>query len=500
MSREWKIFGALVAIFVVAYTLPLENPKIQAAIQESFRLLQWYARNHTLSCVVPALFIAGAIITFLSQNSVMRYLGPKAKKVPAYAVASVSGGILAVCSCSVLPMFAGIYQLGAGLGPATAFLYSGPAINILAIFLSARVLGFPIGFGRAVGAIIFAVVIGIIMALVFRKGERAKVTAALQIPEPETPRRSALKTALPIACMILFLIFSDWYNPGNVTVTTTDGREFNAVVIHEAMDSIRFQLDQDLGTVKSGDKIMLAKTEIISMKEQQTWVLALYHIRWYLAGFMGLVVLLMTWRWSDRDEIRLWMHNTWDFAKMLIPLLYGGVFIVGFVSVLLPEKQVALWVGDNSIRANFVASIIGAFWYFATLTEIPITNALMNLGMHKGPVLALLLAGPALSLPSILVIRKIMGNLKTLVFVVLVVVMSTFAGMLFGTFWGEEHHSKEKVIPQAPQNQKIGTPLSLRTDHNTRLEANNKPLAIYTGVLSRYGMPEFLSIAQIIDK
>ena len=500
MSREWKIFGALVAIFVVAYTLPLENPKIQAAIQESFRLLQWYARNHTLSCVVPALFIAGAIITFLSQNSVMRYLGPKAKKVPAYAVASVSGSILAVCSCSVLPMFAGIYQLGAGLGPATAFLYSGPAINILAIFLSARVLGFPIGFGRAVGAIIFAVVIGIIMSFIFHKGEREKVTAAVQMPELEKSRKSTLKTALHIACMILFLIFSDWYNPGNVTVTTTDGREFNAVVIHEAMDSIRFQLEQDVGTAKTGDKITLAKTEITSMKEQQTWVIALYHIRWYLAGFMGLIVLLMTWRWSERDEIRQWMHNTWDFAKMLIPMLYGGVFIVGFVSVLLPEKQVALWVGDNSIRANFAASIIGAFWYFATLTEIPITNALMNLGMHKGPVLALLLAGPALSLPSILVIRKVMGNLKTLVFIVLVVVMSTFAGMLFGPFWGEEHYSKEKVIPQAPQNRKKETPLSLRTDHNTRLETTNKPLTIHTGLLSRYGMPELLSIAQIIDK
>ena len=474
MSREWKIFCALVAIFVVAYTLPLENPKIQAAIQEAFRLLQWYARNHTLSCVVPALFIAGAIITFLSQNSVMRYLGPKAKQVPAYAVASVSGCILAVCSCSVLPMFAGIYQLGAGLGPATAFLYSGPAINILAIFLSARVLGFPIGLGRAVGAIIFAVVIGIIMALVFRKGEHAKLTAALQMPEPEKPRRSALKTALPIACMILFLIFSDWYNPGNVTITTTDGREFNAVVIHEAMDSIRFQLDQDLGTAKSGDKITLAKTEIISIKEQQTWVLALYHIRWYLAGFMGLVVILMTWRWSERDEIRQWMHNTWDFTKMLIPLLYGGVFIVGFVSVLLPEKQVALWVGDNSIRANFVASLIGAFWYFATLTEIPITNALMNLGMHKGPVLALLLAGPALSLPSILVIRKVMGNLKTLVFVVLVVVMSTFAGMLFGTFWGENSNSPEEShsIEKVKQTKEI--PLSMRPVYSAPLETNNK--------------------------
>ncbi|GAH65422.1 unnamed protein product, partial [marine sediment metagenome] len=252
MNREWKVFAALVTIFVVAYALPLGNPKIQKAIQEAFRLLQWYARNHTLACVVPALFIAGAIITFLSKNSVMRYLGPKANPVLAYAVASVAGCVLAVCSCSVLPMFAGIYKLGAGLGPASAFLYSGPAINILAIFLSARVLGFSIGAGRFIGAVVFAVVIGLIMAMVFRRGERAKAEAALQMPEPEKPRRHIGKTAIFLACMILFLVFSDWFNPGNVVVKTNDGRQFKAVVIHETKDAIRFQLEQDLGSDKVG--------------------------------------------------------------------------------------------------------------------------------------------------------------------------------------------------------------------------------------------------------
>ena len=436
MNREWKIFAALVTIFVVAYALPLGNPRIQTGIHEAFRLLQWYARNHTLACVVPALFIAGAIITFLSKNSVMRYLGPKANPVLAYAVASVSGCVLAVCSCSVLPMFAGIYKLGAGLGPAIAFLYSGPAINILAIFLSARVLGFSIGAGRAVGAVVFAVVIGLIMAAVFRKGEQAKVEAALQMPEPEKPRRHIGKTAIFLASMILFLVFSDWFNPGNVVVKTSDGQEFNAVVIHETKDAVRFQLEQDIESAKTGDKITLPKTEIAGMQEQRTWVIAVYHIRWYLAALCGLAVLIMAWQWFERDEIREWMHNTWQFTKLLVPLLYGGVFVVGFVSVLLPEKQVAQWVGDNSLGANLVASVIGAFWYFATLTEIPITQALMKLGMHKGPVLALLLAGPALSLPNILVIRKVMGNGKTLVFILLVVVMSTIVGMFFGAFWG----------------------------------------------------------------
>lgn len=199
---------------------------------------------------------------------------------------------------------------------------------------------------------------------------------------------------------------------------------------------IRFQLEEDLGENKTGGKIELQKSRISDIQEQKTWVITIHHIRWYLAGLCGLAVLIMAWRWHSRDELAEWMHNTWDFAKLLVPLLYGGVFIVGFVSMLLSEKQVAQWVGDNSLRSNLVASVIGAFWYFATLTEIPITQALMKLGMHSGPVLALLLAGPALSLPNILVIRKVMGNIKTVVFVVLVVVMSTIVGMFFGAFWG----------------------------------------------------------------
>ena len=436
MKRELKVFAALTGIFLVAYFLPLGSTRIQAAILEAFRLLQWYARNHTLACVVPALFIAGAIITFLSQSSVMRYLGPRSNPVLAYAVASVAGCVLAVCSCSVLPMFAGIYNLGAGLGPATAFLYSGPGINVLAIFLSARVLGFDIGAGRFIGAVVFSVAIGLLMAAVFRRGEKVKAQAAMQMPEPEKPRRHIGKTALFLASMILFLIFSDWYNPGNVIVKTNDGRQFKAVIIHETKDMVRFQLEEDLGESKTGDKIELAKPEIADMQEQKTWIIALHHIRWYLAGLCGLAVLMMAWRWYERDELAQWMHNTWEFAKLLVPLLFGGVFVVGFVSVLLPEKQVAQWVGDNSLRSNLVASVIGAFWYFATLTEIPITQALMNMGMHKGPVMTLLLAGPALSLPSILVIRKVMGNAKTTVFVLLVVVMSTIVGMLFGAIWG----------------------------------------------------------------
>jgi len=432
MKKEWKIFGAMLTVFLVAYFLPLSDPKVKTAWVEAIKLLQWYARNHTLACVVPALFIAGGIITFLSKSAVMRYLGPRANKPLAYAVASVSGAVLAVCSCSVLPMFAGIYQLGAGLGPAAAFLYSGPAINVLAIFLTARVLGLSLGIARVIGAVGFAFVVGLLMAWIFRHGERKKLDAAMAMPEPEVPRRPLWKTALYFVCMVSFLVFSDWYNPGDVVVHTTDGQQFKAVMLQEMKDEVVFQLNEPWGEHAAKEKVTLAKASINGIDEAKTWVIAIHHIKWYLAGAMGLAVLLMVWRWFERDEVKEWMHNTWDFAKLLVPLLFGGVFVVGFVGTLLPEKVVAGAVGDNSLLSNLVGSVIGAFWYFATLTEIPICEALGKLGMHKGPMLALLLAGPALSLPSMLVIGKVMGWKKTLVFCAIIVVISTGVGMLYG--------------------------------------------------------------------
>jgi uncharacterized membrane protein YraQ (UPF0718 family) len=431
MKEDFKNFGAFVGIFLVAYYLPLSNPKVKEAILEAFRLLQWYAREHTLACVVPALFIAGAITTFLSQASVMRYLGPKANKLLAYSVASVSGCVLAVCSCSVLPMFAGIYSLGAGLGPATAFLYSGPAINILAIFLSARVLGFDIGVARAVGAILFAFVIGILMAIIFRREEKEKADAALHMPEPTGSERTLWKTACYFLCMILFLVFSDWFNPGIATVTLQDGTEMKVHVRYETKDTLTLQ-SYDEGREITSEVKTYQRSEIKDITPVPSLTLSIYHIRWYLAGLMLLAVIVMVGSWFSREEINQWMEATWDFTKMLVPLLYGGVFVVGFISVFIPEKQVALWVGDNSALSNLVASVVGAFFYFATLTEIPITEALMKLGMVKGPALALLLAGPALSLPSMLVIRSVMGTKKTLVFVSLVVVMATITGIIFG--------------------------------------------------------------------
>jgi uncharacterized membrane protein YraQ (UPF0718 family) len=430
--REFKIFSVFAAIFLVAYFLPLSNPDIQVAILEAFRMLQWYARNHTLACVVPALFIAGAITTFLSKEAVLKHLGPKARKVESYSVASVSGTVLAVCSCSVLPMFTGIYRVGAGLGPASAFLYSGPALNILAIFLTARVLGFQLGLWRAVGAIVFGILLGLIMAALFRKDEKERAAATLQLPDPPQPRRRLWQTALYFAAMMAFLIFSDWYNPGNVVVHLNDGTVLQGVMLQETRNDIVLQLEETTGSHTVGDKLTLEKTQIQTIKEEQNWVMAIYRVKWLLAGLMGLAVLAMVWRWFEREELREWMANTWDFTKLLVPLLFGGVFIVGFLGQLLPDQQIAAWVGDNGVVSTLVASVVGCLFYFATLTEIPILQALIEHGMAQGPALALLLAGPALSLPSILVIRSVLGVKKTAVFTALVIVMATTAGQLYG--------------------------------------------------------------------
>jgi uncharacterized membrane protein YraQ (UPF0718 family) len=433
-SREWKIFAAMAVVFGLAYYLPLADTKVAGAIIEAFKLVQWYARNHTLACVVPALFIAGAITTFLSQASVMKYLGPSSNKLAAYSVASVAGVVLAVCSCSVLPMFAGIYHLGAGLGPASAFLYSGPAINVLAVFLTTRVLGLEIGLWRAIGAIGFAFLVGLGMAGLFRREEREKVAAAIQMPESPPASRPIWQNALLLAAMIGFLVFSDWFNPGDAIVRRTDGGKIRGVVLQEMRDEVMIQVQETGNGVRAGERITLPKKEIAEIVVAKSWVMDVYRVRWFLAGFMGLAAALMTWRWIDRDELRTWMGNTWDFAKLLVPLLFGGVFVVGFVSALLPDRQIAMLVGDNTVTATLVGSVVGALFYFATLTEVPITQALIEHGMAPGPALALLLAGPALSLPNMLVLIKVMGVKKTVAFSVIIVIAATITGLLYGRF------------------------------------------------------------------
>ncbi|HRX86090.1 MAG TPA: permease [Phycisphaerae bacterium] len=434
--KQLKILAAILTVFLVAYLLPLANPKVTAAILEAFKLLQWYARNHTLACVVPALFIAGGIITFLSPATVMRYLGPKSNKLAAYSVASVAGTVLAVCSCSVLPMFAGIWQMGAGLGPASAFLYSGPAINILAIFLTARVLGFDIGLWRAAGAVLFAFLVGLGMARIFRREERARVAAAAVLPDPPPGGRRGWQSGLLLAAMIGFLVFSDWYNPGNAIVTRTDGTRVRGVILQEMRVEVMIQVQESTDGLRAGDRLTLPKTQIADIAEATSWVITVHHVRWWLAGLCGLALAAMVWRWVTRDEFGQWMHHTWDFTKLLVPLLFGGVFVVGFISALLPDKQIGALVGDNSLRANVVGSMVGALFYFATLTEVPITQALIEHGMAPGPALALLLAGPALSLPNMIVLIKVMGARKTAAFSLLIVVAATIVGLTYGATHG----------------------------------------------------------------
>ena len=429
--KDLKKLYWLVGIFIVMYFLPLGNPKIANAIFEAFKLLQWYVINHTLACVVPAMFIAGAISTFLSQASVMKYLGPDANRPMAYTVASVSGVVLAVCSCSVLPMFAGIYTMGAGLGPASAFLYSGPAINIMAIFLSARVLGFDIGLARAIGAIGFAFVIGLSMTFLFRKSEHIRNKAAMAMPPVPQPTRSLWKTGLYFLCMILFLVFSDWYNTNEVTLTLKNNTVMKASVQYSTQDFIEVKPYAPDGKI-AVDALRLNRSDIATIRSEDNFVMRVNAVKWYLAGLMLLAILIMLRKWFTRSEIKEWMTATWDFGMMIVPLLFGGVFVTGFIGGILPEKAVAAFVGGNGFLSNLVASIIGSLWYFATLTEIPITQMLMRLGMGKGPALALLLAGPALSVPSILVINKVIGWRKTLVFCALIVVFSTIAGYIFG--------------------------------------------------------------------
>ena len=322
-----------------------------------------YLSAHVLTCLIPAFFIAGAISVFVSQASVMRYFGPKTNKIKSYGVASVSGTILAVCSCTVLPLFAGIYTMGAGLGPAIAFLYSGPAINILAIVYSARLLGFDIGLARVIGAVSFSIIIGLLMAFIFRN-EKKKEAPAVIMPE-DSAGKSGWVTIAYFASLVCILIFGAGKN-------------------------------------------------------------------WILAAISLIALFFILYKWFNKEEIKQWFSATWSFVKMVTPWLLAGVFIAGMLKVLIPQEIVGRFVGGNSFLANFIASVFGAFMYFATLTEVPIIKAFMQMGMGKGPVLALLLAGPALSLPSMLALGKIMGAKKTIVYVCLVVVMSTFAGMIFG--------------------------------------------------------------------
>ncbi len=384
-------FAIMLAVFLAARFLPVESVRVQGAIWEAFAMLHEYARDHVLLCLVPAFFIAGAISVFVSQAAVMRYLGADASRWVAYPVAAVSGTILAVCSCTVLPLFSGIHRRGAGLGPATAFLYSGPAINVLAIVLTARVLGFELGLARAAGAIGFSVVIGLVMDFIFRAEERERAAAAPALTHPPASRR-LWQDGIYFAGLVGVLVFANWGRP-----------------------------------VGSGDGGIWA---------------AIFAAKWVLAALFLAALAAAIAFWFSRDELRTWVDATWGFAAQMLPLLFGGVLVAGFLlgrpghEGAIPSAWVAGLVGGNSLFANFFAAVAGAFMYFATLTEVPIVQGLLGSGMGRGPALALLLAGPALSLPSMLVIRSVLGTRKTIVYVALVVVLSTAAGLAYGAYTG----------------------------------------------------------------
>jgi uncharacterized membrane protein YraQ (UPF0718 family) len=433
MKRELRIFALILGSFLVAYLVPFSSGTVQRAIAEAFLMLQEYARDHVLLCLVPALSIAGAIAVFISQGSVMKYLGGKANKVVAYGVASVSGAILAVCSCTILPLFAGIYKRGAGLGPAIAFLYSGPAINILAIVLTGRILGIEFGLARALGAILFSVVIGLAMHFFFRKEERQKQEAAMAMPEPEQGR-PLWQTATFVALMIGILVFANWGKPASIEIHTLSGAAITATYAGETSDAIRYKAGGADTEVQAIERSLVARVSYAPSPYA-----TIYKGRFYIAGTLLVALFIVLGLWFKRPEIKEWGGSTWSYAKLILPYLFGGVLVAGFLlgrpghTALIPPEWISAAVGGNSWLSNFVASLAGALMYFATLTELPITQGLMGAGMGNGPALALLLAGPALSLPSMLVIRKVLGTKKTLAFVSLVVVAATLTGKLFGT-------------------------------------------------------------------
>ena len=388
MKQRSKIF-IMITVFMFFYFMPFSSSKILNALMESLLMAQDYARQHVLLCLIPAFFIAGAIANFISQENIIKYFGAEANKFLSYTVASVSGTILAVCSCTVLPLFAGIYKRGAGIGPATAFLYSGPAINVLAIILTARVLGFELGLARAIGAIIFSIVIGLSMHFIFHEDEKEKIKDKSLFAESNAPEERPLwQTAFYFATLVGILIFANWGKDGSFKI----------------------------------------------------WQV-IYNSKWHITGILLTILFWMLIKWFNKEERAQWVSSSWSFAQQILPLLLGGVLVAGFLlgrpgsEALIPKIWISNLVGGNSLWSNLFASVVGAFMYFATLTEIPILQGLLGAGMGKGPALALLLAGPALSLPNMLVIRSILGTKKTLMFIFLVITMATLSGMIFGYFF-----------------------------------------------------------------
>ena len=424
---ERKPLVWIVGLFLVAYFLPLDNANLLQSVQAALELAKWYAQEHVLLCLVPAFFIAGTIAVFISQNAVIKYLGAGAAKWAAYALASVSGSILAVCSCTVLPLFSGIYKRGAGLGPATAFLYSGPAINIMAIILTARVLGYQLGIARIIGAVAFSIIIGLLMQFIFRKEESRRNEEQIMVADI-SEERPLWQTIFHFVILVLILISATW-GPG----ATPEGA-WSWVHAHKWIITSILGLGLGISLIAIL-KIQWIRVATAVVLVGMVGILGTSPLLGFVAGVIALTVLLA----FQKDEGGEWLAESWGFAKQILPLLAMGVLVAGFLlgtpesgGGIIPGNWISSMVGGNSLWSNMFASVVGAFMYFATLTEIPILQGLINNGMGNGPALALLLAGPALSLPNMLVIRGVLGNKKTLVYVLLVILLSTIAGLFYG--------------------------------------------------------------------
>lgn len=427
---EWKPLAAAAAVFLVVFWLPVGNPRVQGAVVEALALTRWYAREHVLLCLIPAFYIAGAISVFLNQQAVLRYLGPGAPKILSYGVASVAGSVLAVCSCTVLPLFAGIYATGAGLGPASAFLYSGPAVNVLAIVLTASVLGVGLGMARAVGAVLFAVLIGLLMHLLFRRDEEARAAGrGLPLVEEE-PDRSLFQNVIYFALMVGILVFANWGRPEGDTGLWYGIYHARWLVTGILSAGLGLVLTAWFGLSRTRLALVAVPTVALALLFPETPALA------FVAGTLGLSAATST----SPGELGEWFAASWGFAKQILPLLLMGILLAGLLlgrpghEGLIPSDWIAGALGGNSLGANLFASVAGAFMYFATLTEVPILQGLLGNGMGEGPALALLLAGPAVSLPSILVIRSVIGTRKTAAFVLLVATMATVTGWVYGVW------------------------------------------------------------------
>ncbi|BDQ03094.1 permease [Ignavibacterium sp.] len=430
-KEQYKSFLWITGFFLFAYFMPIETETFRNSVIDAFALAKWYAQEHVLLCLVPAFFIAGVIAVFISQASVVKHFGAKAKKWKAYLIASVSGTILAVCSCTVLPLFSSIHKRGAGLGPAIAFLYSGPAINILAIILTAKVLGLELGIARIIGAVSFSLVIGLIMAFIYSKEEKERADAQLAMPEVEEPR-PLWQTTIHFFILVAILVFVNWGKP-----LETEGFWY-FMYANKWFITALFGIGFAISLVY----IIGVKKLYVLLGVIAVLISAIFFYNNPTIPFViGVVATTLALTFTE-GEPNQWLGETWGFTKQIMPLLGAGVLVAGFLlgsaegnGGIIPKEWIYTLVGGNSLFSNFFASITGAFMYFATLTEIPILQGLINNGMGKGPALALLLAGPALSLPNMLVIRGVIGTQKTIVYVSLVVIMATLSGLIYGAIF-----------------------------------------------------------------